>query len=104
MKKIIELKEKFTPAADKLAHFYWGFVYAAITLLVCFFIDLRLYNNFNINLYNHIPIAVFGVPAAIGYLEEKWDAEGKGNCDFLDLLFTAIPSVIISLILIYINF
>ena len=94
MKKIIELKQKFTPAADKLAHFFWGDIYSSIGMFIALFINMY-YSSLFLAL---IPFLFAAIPA---YLKEYWDGKGNGfkeNADFVYTIVSSIPKAIIILI------
>tara|TARA_R110002051_G_C8769409_1_gene503327 strand:+ start:7732 stop:8025 length:294 start_codon:yes stop_codon:yes gene_type:complete len=78
--KIIRLQTKLTPKADKLAHFFWGFFYALLGLII----DETSGTN----------VFVFLLPAIAGSYKEIKDIEDKaGTAEFKDFLFTILPGL-----------
>lgn len=84
---ILNIINKLTPNPDKLAHFYWGFVYGIIS----FFIGYYLLDSL---------IFILFLPLVLGVLKEYIDSKGKGDSEFMDIVFTVLPSLIILIILI----
>lgn len=79
------MQGKFTPNNDKLGHFFWGFIYCIIGSLIDYFIN----SNFMFVLF----------PLLVAVLAEYLDKKtGKGNAEFLDVVFTISPSIMIFLI------
>lgn len=86
MKKLIEIINRLTPEQDKLKHFFWGFVYAVVSYVIgCFFLDSKLFTMF--------------LPVVFGTAKEVYDDITYGGFDVEDLLYTLIPSFIITLII-----
>jgi len=81
MKKLFHIIEVLTPNYDKLAHVYWGFIYAIIGLLIGRLID-----------FYHL---TYILPLALGTIKEYYDYKDYGKFDLLDLIFTIAPGVII---------
>ncbi|MDB0602374.1 hypothetical protein PL373_14730 [Tenacibaculum maritimum] len=84
MKKILELQGKLTPKNDKLGHFFWGFWYALFGVL--------MHVVFSWIYWIVIPSVILAAS------KEFWDSRGNGNVEFLDFLFTIIPSAALFLI------
>lgn len=85
MKKIFHLIEVLTPDYDKLAHFFWGFIYAIISVLISTLID-----------FNHL---IYIIPAIIAGIKEYYDYRGYGRAEFWDFVFTVLPGVVIYFII-----
>lgn len=85
MKKILELQGKLTPKNDKLGHFFWGFWYALFGVL--------MYVVFSWIYWIVIPSVILAAS------KEFWDSRGNGNVEFLDFLFTIIPSLVLTFII-----
>lgn len=85
MKNLYKLIQKFTPKADKLGHFYWGFLYSILGV-IGFFI-------FNALWLIALPSVVLAAS------KEIFDKQGYGNAEWLDFVFTIIPGLTITLII-----
>ena len=76
-----------TPDNDKLAHFFWGFVYGTVSyLLGIFLLSSHLYAMF--------------LPIVFGLIKEIKDDMVYGGFDFVDLTYTVLPSGIITILII----
>ena len=85
MKNLYKLIQKFTPKADKLGHFYWGFLYS-IAGVIGFFIFDALW--------------LIALPSIVlAASKEFFDKQGHGNAEWLDFVFTIIPGLVITLII-----
>ena len=91
--KLLKLIIKLTPANDKLAHFYWGTIYALLGLVLASLMTIVLGP---VKILAILPLLITAIPA---YVKEKRDATGLGNSEKLDFVFTVIPSIPISILL-----
>lgn len=83
--KLKVLQYDLTPDNDKLGHFFWGFIYCLIGLVIDYFIGKYAF--------------ILIVPFLIGGLSELVDGlSGKGNVEFWDIIYTISPSIIIYII------
>lgn len=85
MKKLLEFQRKITPESDKLGHFFWGVWFALIGVIM----DEAL------NMEGLIFIVPF-IPAA--YKELRDLIIKDGTPEWMDFVWSMIPSVIICLI------
>ncbi len=81
MRYILYLIKKLTPDNDKLAHFFWGFVYGVIGYFLQGF------------------ALMFFTPLLLGVIKEYHDSKDKGYSEFLDVIYTMLPSGIMIIIL-----
>lgn len=79
LKRLINFITNITPKNDKLAHFFWGFIYS-LGGVVYFLIYKKIYF-----------IVIF--PLAFAVIKEYIDSKGEGKVEFADVIFTVIPSV-----------
>lgn len=86
LKKILNYQNKLTPKNDKLAHFFWGFWYAVVSVLIYLFLIDWIYIVI-------IPTVI------ISAIKEYYDSKGNGTVELLDFIFTIIPSIIFYIIL-----
>lgn len=83
---LLNLQNTLTPAADKLAHFYWGLIYA-------YPVDYVFDNNY----------LTIGVPLALGISKELRDKQEDengnklGNVEWLDIISTTIPGILLAI-------
>lgn len=85
IKKLIQLQTNITPDYDKLAHFFWGFIYAVVSYLIgCYLLESKMFTMF--------------VPVLLGGVKELRDSRGHGTPEIMDFIYTVIPSVVIFLI------
>ena len=85
---MIKLINKLTPQQDKLAHFYWGFIYAVISYLI----GLMLFST---------QWTIVILPFALGGAKEIMDWQGYGTPEWEDFIYTAIPSIVMYLLIIF---
>lgn len=85
LKKLIQLQTDITPKHDKLAHFFWGFIYAIISFLIGYYLlESKMFTMF--------------IPLLLGGIKELRDSRGHGTPEIMDFVYTVIPSVVIFLI------
>lgn len=85
LKRLIQFQTDITPSYDKLGHFFWGFIYAVISYLIGYYLlESKMFTLF-------IPIVFAGI-------KELRDSRGHGTPEFMDFVYTVIPSVIMFLI------
>lgn len=75
--KIIQFQTKITPDFDKLAHFFWGFFYSLVGVLIS--------EDWLILL----------IPFVFALYKEIKDYFSYGGFSVLDIIFTCFPSLII---------
>lgn len=85
MNKLFSIIQRLTPDYDKLAHFYWGFIYSIISVLISTLID-----------FNHL---IYIIPAIIAVIKEYYDYRGYGKPELWDFIFTVLPGVVIYFII-----
>lgn len=85
LKKLIQFQTSITPNSDKLGHFFWGFWYALIGLLL----DLLQVFEWMIFIMPFMPAA---------YKELRDLIKKDGTPELWDFIWTIIPSVILYII------
>lgn len=80
-KKINELLSKYTPAPDKLAHFFWGSVLTTIGVI--------LYYLTGFMFFVYAPAILFGA------IKEFFDVEP----DLMDFVYTIAPALLLSILI-----
>lgn len=81
MKHLIKIIKYLTPNNDKLAHFYWGVIFGCSGYLI-YGVSLMLL-----------------LPFVFGLIKEYDDSKGNGKVETLDVLFTILPSLIVTIII-----
>jgi len=79
IQKIATFQASFTPAKDKLGHFFWGFIYGLLGVII----EVLSGNSAYIIL----------CPLAGGLFKEVADHFRDKTFDWKDLLYTTIPGV-----------
>ncbi len=82
---MIKLINKLTPEHDKLAHFYWGFIYA----LISYFLGLWICDT---------QWTIMVLPFILGCAKEIRDWMGYGTPEWKDFIYTSLPSAVMYLI------
>lgn len=83
MKQILKIINKLTPRHDRLAHFYWGFIYMLIFVILGRLLSVTT-----------LPIVVLVLCAIIGFVKEYYDYKLKRDFDWVDYFFTLLPCLI----------
>lgn len=76
-------------AHDKMLHYFFGSLIAMLGLISY--------------LYDGYILAIIVYPIIIGVLKEGWDLIFKSKFNWLDILFTALPGILITTILLIFN-